>query len=451
MIAFLLKMSIVYGAGVLLLYGIAVLNRKLAKMTRKKPEESEYARMEEESNPCQDDICFFCGKDIDERSIFVQHMHRAVSAEMTTPMNLSTVYEDKVVSIPCCEGCLAANKAAVAKADRNAWIAAVLVLAAVFAAVMYLFHGHSGAWIVAAALAFFAGMVAYPVAGRIAKPAYCKKVEEYPIVAALRGKSWEIGAAPGARMSIEPADLCRTITLPGGATMEMIYCPPGEFMMGSPLSEVGRGYDEILHRVMLTKGFWLGKYAVTQRQWESVMGSNPSRFACDNLPVDNVSWDDCQEFIGKVNAQLKCGARLPTEAEWEYACRAGTNTAYSWGNALNGDKANCVGFIPCGTDVPGVDLDRTVEVDRYAPNPWGFYCMHGNVWEWCSDWYRVDYYKHSPLNDPQGPSYGSYRVVRGGSWFNAARFCRSATRDKHDPDFPYYFYGFRLCCSAGLC
>ena len=204
MIAFLAKISIVFAASTLLFYLIAVVNRKLAKMIRNKAEESEHAWTEEESNPCHDDICFFCGKDIDEWSIFVQHMHRAVSAEMTTPMNLSTVYEDKVVSIPCCEGCLAANKVADAKANRNTWIVALLAFAAVFAALMYLFHGHSGAWLVAAAHALLAGIVVHSVAGWIAKPAYRKKIEENPVVAELRGKTWKIGAAPCEKLSIEP-------------------------------------------------------------------------------------------------------------------------------------------------------------------------------------------------------------------------------------------------------
>ena len=131
------------------------------------------------------------------------------------------------------------------------------------------------------------------------------------------------------------ANATKTLTLPGGATMELIYVAPGAFTMGSPSSEAGRFDDETQHQVTLTKGFWLGKYEVTQRQWRSVMGNNPSRFKGDDRPVEIVSWDDCQKFIQKVNARLKCGARLPTEAEWEYACRAGTTTAYSWGNAAS--------------------------------------------------------------------------------------------------------------------
>ncbi len=244
--------------------------------------------------------------------------------------------------------------------------------------------------------------------------------------------------------------ICRTITLPGGATMEMIYCPPGEFMMGSPASEAGRDDDEVQHRVKLTKAFWLGKYAVTQRQWKDVMGNNPSHWDGGNLPVENVSWEYCQKFIDKVNAQLKCGARLPTEAEWEYACRAGTNTAYSWGDVLNGDKANCNGnYHPYGIDEKGEYLERTVAVDKYAPNPWGFYCMHGNVWEWCSDWYDADYYKWAPSNDPQGPASGKERVRRGGSWLIEARYGRSANRSGDFPGNRFHYCGFRLCCSAG--
>ena len=229
--------------------------------------------------------------------------------------------------------------------------------------------------------------------------------------------------------------------------MEMIYCPPGEFMMGSPASEDGRNDDEKQHRVTLTKGFWLGKYAVTQRQWKSVMGSNPSGWEGESLPVQNVTWQDCQEFIGKVNAQLKCGARLPTEAEWEYACRAGTTTAYYWGNALDGYRANCDGNHPCGTIGKGFYLKETVEVGKYEPNPWGFFCMHGNVSEWCGDWYSYDYYKRSPVDDPQGPVSGSQRVSRGGSWCSFARMCRSAHRARYNPGDYGSNIGFRLCCS----
>ena len=160
----------------------------------------------------------------------------------------------------------------------------------------------------------------------------------------------------------------KTLILPGGVTMEMIYCAPGEYVYGE---------DEKPSRI--EQGFWLGKYEVTQRQWASVMGENGSYFKGEDLPVDTISWDDCQRFVAKINARLSCGARLPTEHEWEYACRAATKTEYSWGDALNGDKANCDGTYPVGTEEKGAYLKKTVSVDSYAPNPWGFHCMHGNV------------------------------------------------------------------------
>ncbi len=233
--------------------------------------------------------------------------------------------------------------------------------------------------------------------------------------------------------------------------MEMIYVAPGSFMMGSPESETGRFDRETQHRVTLTKGFWLGKYEVTQGQWKSVMGSNPSGFKGDNLPVENVSWNDCQEFIRKVNAeaerQFGGEARLPTEAEWEYACRAGSTTAYSWGNALNGDKANCDGNYPCGTTEKGRYLARTCPVGSYAPNAWGFYDMHGNVWEWCNDWYGA--YPGGSVTDPSGPASGDSRVLRGGCWNDSARYCRSANRSRINPGYRDGGSGFRLACSAG--
>ena len=241
--------------------------------------------------------------------------------------------------------------------------------------------------------------------------------------------------------------ICRTITLPGGVKMEVIYCPPGEFMMGKPANEKVRSDNETQHRVRLTKGFWLGKYPVTQRQWRSVIGSNPSEFTGDDFPVENVSWYDCQAFIKKVNAALGCGARLPTEAEWEYACRAGTTTAYFWGNALNGDRANCNGcWYTFGTKTNGLYLKKTTPVGKYGANPWGLCDMHGNVYEWCADWYG-DY--SGDAVDPSGPASGDSRVVRGGSWKAHPIFCRSAYRIFGLPGAHFDDRGFRLSCSAG--
>jgi len=268
----------------------------------------------------------------------------------------------------------------------------------------------------------------------------------------------------------------KTLTLPGGATMEMIYVEPGSFMMGSPISEEGRLDNEAQHQVTLTKGFWLGKYEVTQKQWQSVMGDNPSRFKSPDRPVENVSWEDCQKFIAKVDAearrQLGGGARLPTEAEWEYACRAGADTSLPNGENLvvlgdrNGRGLNSIAWYGGNSCVDfelsnGYDCSDwkekefagskagTHNVGKKAANNWGFHDMIGNVYEWCSDWYGENYYKSSPSADPQGPASGVYRVLRGGSWNDFARLCRSANRVRYQPGYRNRIFGFRLCCSEG--
>ena len=223
----------------------------------------------------------------------------------------------------------------------------------------------------------------------------------------------------------------KTLTLPGGAKMVMIYVEPGEFMMGSR----NGGVDESpVHKVRLTKGYWLGKYEVTQKQWRSVMGSNPSAYKGDDRPVENVSWNDCQEFAREVNSRLNCGARLPTEAEWEYACRAGTT----------GDYAGKLDNMAWYSDNSG--SWRTHPVGTKSPNAYGFYDMHGNVWEWCYD--RFGDYSHGLLTDPTGAATGVYRVFRGGCWGSVGRGCQSAHRDRAEPDLRNLYSGFRLCCSA---
>lgn len=242
----------------------------------------------------------------------------------------------------------------------------------------------------------------------------------------------------------------KTITLPGGATMEFCWCPAGSFMMGSPESESERRSDETLHRVSLTKGFWMGKYEVTQRQWESVMGSNPSNFNGADRPVEMVSWDNCQNFVQKINAANQVVVALPTEAQWEYACRAGTTTPFNFGAVLNGDKANCNGNYPYGTTMKGRYREGTTSVGSYAPNAWGLYDMHGNVYEWCADWYDKDYYSRSPLEDPTGPELGARRVNRGGRFSGEAFYCRSACRfNGCEPSSRACFFGLRLVCFEG--
>ncbi len=233
----------------------------------------------------------------------------------------------------------------------------------------------------------------------------------------------------------------KTVTV-NGVEFAFRWCPPGTFTMGSPNSEDDRSDDEEQHQVMLTNGFWMLETEVTQKQWKAVMGNNPSNFKGDDLPVEKVSWNDCQEFCKKC-AQLGFPVQLPTEAQWEYACRAGSTTAYFWGNALNGDKANCDGNYPCGTTTKGPYLVKTTPVGSYQPNAWGLYDMHGNVWEWCQDWYAKAYPSGS-VTDPTGPSSGSNRVSRGGCWDSSARYCRSASRDYSGPGNRDDHLGFRL-------
>jgi len=220
--------------------------------------------------------------------------------------------------------------------------------------------------------------------------------------------------------------------------MEMVYIPAGEFDMGSPDSEKGRFKDEgPVHRVKISKPFYIGRYPVTQKQWEEVMGSNPSFFKGDNRPVERVSWNNVQEFIKRLNEMEGTDKyRLPTEAEWEYAARAGTQTAYSFGD----DPSKLGEYAWYG----GNSRWETHPVGQKKPNPWGLYDVHGNVWEWVQDWYDLDYYAKSPRVDPQGPSSGSGRVGRGGGWFINARNCRSAYRYYNGPSSSNCYLGFRL-------
>jgi len=225
----------------------------------------------------------------------------------------------------------------------------------------------------------------------------------------------------------------KTVNLGSGVKLELVWIPAGEFMMGSPSTEAQRDNDEgPRHRVKITKGFWMGKHEVTQAQWESVMGNNPSRFKGSDNPVEQVSWNDCQEFLKKLARQTGQRFRLPTEAEWEYACRAGTETVFHYGDSLSSRQANFNGNHPYGGASKGTYVKKTTSVGSYRPNAFGLYDMHGNVWEWCYDWKRD--YSSGTHTDPQGPSSGSYRVLRGGSWGSYAGICRSAYRINGTPD-----------------
>ncbi len=216
-----------------------------------------------------------------------------------------------------------------------------------------------------------------------------------------------------------------------GVNLEMVLIPAGTFMMGSPESEVGRWDNEKQHEVTLTKPFYMGKYAVMQEQWEAEMGNNPSRRDKGaKLPVTDVSWEECQEFIKKLNEKTNDGYSLPTEAEWEYACRAGTTTAYSVGESLTESEANIYG-------------DSIKAVGSYRPNAFGLYDMHGNVWECCEDWYGD--YPAVAITDPKGPAKGKGRVLRGGSFYlNGVSLARSSYRYSYTPSLRYITGGFRL-------
>jgi formylglycine-generating enzyme required for sulfatase activity len=231
--------------------------------------------------------------------------------------------------------------------------------------------------------------------------------------------------------------------------MKLVLIPKGTFMMGSPESEEARRKDETQHGVTISKDYYLGVYEVTQAQYEKVIGKNPSHFqgaivGNENayLPVEQVSWDDAVEFCKKLSElpeEKKAGRvyRLPTEAQWEYACRAGSKTAYSFDDEE--------GLLPEYGWFYRNSSKRTHTVGLLEPNAWGLYDMHGNVWEWCSDWYEE--YPRGAVSDPTGPKEGSFRVFRGGCWLDGAAYCRSAFRGRDYPSARILSYGFRLALS----
>jgi formylglycine-generating enzyme required for sulfatase activity len=244
----------------------------------------------------------------------------------------------------------------------------------------------------------------------------------------------------------------RTIELDlgGGVKMQVVRIDPGKFLMGSPPQEVGRNDDEFQHEVEIAKPYYLGIYTVTQAQYLHIMGQNKSFFSSqsmnpqikaklaglntDDFPVEAVVWNQAMEFCRKVSLLPAMKARgfvvdLPTEAEWEYACRAGTKTVFAYGNTLSSLQDNFNGRIPYGA-AQGPNLDRPTKVGSYAPNAWGLYDMHGNVRQFCKDWYDKDYYQSGENKDPQGPTTGQFKVVRGGAWNGTANTCRVAVRMK---------------------
>ncbi len=228
------------------------------------------------------------------------------------------------------------------------------------------------------------------------------------------------------------------------------WIAPGRFLMGSPPDEPERVDDEIQHEVTLRHGFWLADTACTQAFWQAVTGSNPSHFKDDpRNPVEQVSWDDAQAFLAELERKLPgLPARLPSEAKWEYACRAGTTTAFSFGDKLTPERVNYDGNSPYAGGQKGLYRQKTVPVASLPANPWGLYEMHGNVYEWCADWYGD--YPTEPQVDPQGPQTGGSRVLRGGSWGSDGGHVRSAHRDGNEPGIRFVPFGFRLALGHGL-
>jgi len=258
------------------------------------------------------------------------------------------------------------------------------------------------------------------------------------------------------------------------APANMVRIQGGTFTMGSPASEPGHDSDEAQHQVTVSS-FYMGKYEVTQKEYKEIMGVNPSSFKRDNLPVEQVTWYDAVEYCNKrsqkegltpaytinknqsdpnntsnldtvkwtVNLNRNAnGYRLPTEAEWEYACRAGTTTPFSTGNNITTGQANYNGNNPYNNNAKGENRGKITPVGSFAPNPWGLYDMHGNVYEWCYDWYGN--YSIDAQTDPRGAVSGAFRVARGGSWNNTAGNARTAYRFAYTPSYRFLNIGFRL-------
>ena len=244
------------------------------------------------------------------------------------------------------------------------------------------------------------------------------------------------GPAPAPAVAPKAAAILPAAPKPGdmftnSVGMKFVYVPPGEFRMGSPTNEPGRHDDELPHTVKISRGFWVGQMEVTQNQWKKVMGFNRAAPEGDDLPASKLSWAQAFDFCRRLRQADGLAYNLPTEAQWEYACRAGSKGAYSAGQA----------------DDVAWHMDNSDEtphpVGGKKPNAWGFYDMHGNAAEWCRDFYARDPGSH-PIVDPQGPAEGTARVVRGGSWGHFPRACRSAARASFNPAYPLERVGLRV-------
>jgi uncharacterized protein (TIGR02996 family) len=271
--------------------------------------------------------------------------------------------------------------------------------------------------------------------------ATCCESEQHP-----ERTQWQTRIVELIAEGVRPCVPQKTLLLPGDMHMTFSFIPPGCFRMGSDHKDVGED-ERPVHKVTLTLGFSLGIHQVTQAQWKAVMGTEPSYCKGLNRPVERVSWDDTQEFCKKLSASLKgrVTVRLPTEAEWEYACRAGTTTEYHFGDVINADLVNYDGNSSWNGSPKGKSRQQTMDVGSFPSNAWGLFDVYGNVWEWCEDWYGS--YSAEDQTNPcrtERPS-DEYRILRGGGWSGNPGYCRAAYRLWNRPASRGDVYGFRVC------
>jgi uncharacterized protein (TIGR02996 family) len=272
-----------------------------------------------------------------------------------------------------------------------------------------------------------------------------------------RRGEWQARLVELLARGVRPCVPQRTIRLGKNLGMTFTWIPPGTFLMGSPAQEPNRNNDETQHQVTLTKGYYLGIHPVTQAQWQAVMGEvlpvgigGWENFHGENLPVEVEYWDGCQDFCTKLGERTGTPFRLPTEAEWEHACRAGTTTPFWCGETLSPAQANHFG--PYGPIEAGASPRKTTAVETFPPNPWGLFDMHSNVWEWCQDYYDREFYRNTNTKDPVNRNEAHrWHVLRGGSLTSYSSHCRSANRQGDDAAAHGHYTGLRVVAgTAGV-
>jgi uncharacterized protein (TIGR02996 family) len=269
--------------------------------------------------------------------------------------------------------------------------------------------------------------------------ATCCEPNAHPERAAWHARITELLGA-----GVVPCGPRHSLELPGGVPLVGAFIPPGSFLMGGTVDDS----EQPVHRVTLTRGCFLGAFPVTQAQWLAVMGTDQSHFKGPNRPVENVAWIECQEFCTSLTAHLagRAHVRLTTEAEWEWACRAGTTTHCHFGDVINADLVNYEGMRTWNGSPKGEYWGRTTDVGSFRANPWGLFDLHGNVWEWCADTYGSYTPNHQTDFVRDGErSNDTLRVMRGGAWYNIPQNCRAACRVGIVPANRSSGFGFRVC------